>query len=178
VKAIILAAGATLATLVMMTVLFRLKAIERRAYALLWVFLAGLALLVVLGLATPVDLGFLPATLLAKPAWFDLLSAIFFYGAGCFGGVLQLYNLADRGFSLRILIDLLESAGERGSATALFAGYGQGKGLGWMYEKRIDGMLSNDLVMREAQALVLTPSGRRIAVVYASLRRFLNAPAD
>jgi hypothetical protein len=39
-------------------------------------------------------------------------------------------------------------------------------------------MLSNDLVMREAQALVLTPSGRRIAVVYASLRRFLNAPAD
>lgn len=162
----------------MMTALFRLRAIERRAYALLWVFLAGLGLLVLLSLVTPVDLGFLPAALLAQPGWFDLLSAIFFYGAACFGGILQLYNLADRGFSLRILIDLLERASERGSADVLFAGYSRGKGIGWMYEKRIDGMLSNGLVMREAQALVLTRSGERIAAVYAGLRRFLNAPGD
>lgn len=173
-KAIILATAATLSTIVLMTVMFRLRSVDRRAFALLCIFFAVLVVMVAVSVATPGNLMFLPEGLLAGPWWFDLSMATFFYGAAFFGGVLQLYNLADRGFSLRILIDLLERSDRPSSVEALFNGYSQGKGMRWMYSKRITDILRNELVTAQGDMLVLVARGTKIARVYTWLRHFLN----
>ncbi len=174
-KAVILAAVMTLASMLLATAMFRLKPIEHRALALLYIYAGVLVVLVAANLVTPDDLSFLPRDMLAEPRWFDLASGVFFYSAAFFGGVMQLYNLADRGFSLRILIDLLESPGQCAAAEALYSGYSRGKGLGWMYGKRIAGMVDNDLVVSHGGTLALTARGLKAANLYARLRRFLNA---
>jgi hypothetical protein len=177
-KAIILAAVACLVAFVLATCLFHLSRIVRRANALLWVFAVGLIFLITSSVATPDDLTFLPNRLMAEPRWFDLASSVFFFTAAFFGGVLQLYNLADRGLSLRILIDLLEQADQQGTVESMFEGYSQGKGMHWMYDKRIEGMVRNHLISFERNGFVLTTSGRRTAKVYAWLRRVLNVDAE
>jgi hypothetical protein len=173
-KAILLAGLATVTVLFMATLMFRLWRVELRVRALTWVFAVGLVLLSAASIVAPRDLGFLPPSLTIGSPWIDLLSALFFYAAAFFGGVLQLYNLADRGFSLRILIDLLEKDNERGSANELFSGYSHGQGMYWMYSKRVAGLVANGLATVNGDMLVLTNSGEKIARIYWRLRRFLN----
>src|SRR5262245_18050261 len=71
------------------------------------IFMRTFAVLLVLLVAAhsllPDDLGFLPAWMVSPLWWVDLGFCVFLFAAGFFGGVMQLYNLADRGFSLRIL---------------------------------------------------------------------------
>jgi hypothetical protein len=99
---------------------------------------------------------------------------LFFFTAAFFGGALQLYNLADRGFSLRILIDLEQTNSHAIDADWLIANYGGGKGLTWMYEKRIEGLLATKLVDRRAEMIELTSKGERAADVFLAVRRFLR----
>src|SRR5262249_10851941 len=123
---------------------------------------------------TSVDLGFLARPLLIEPAWLDFVLMLFFLTAAFFGGVLQLYNLADRGFSLRILIDAEETDSHPIDADWLIAHYGGGKGPTWMSEKRIEGLLPPKLVDRKAKMIELTPKGERAADVSLAIRRFLR----
>jgi hypothetical protein len=99
---------------------------------------------------------------------------LFFFSAAFFGGVLQIYNLADRGLSLRILIDFAEADSRFIDIDWLIANYGGGKGLAWMYEKRIAGMLETNLVERKAEMIELTSKGARAAAVLFAVRRFLR----
>jgi hypothetical protein len=177
-KAVILASLATLVNLAVVTAAFRSVRIERRALALVRLFFLCLAVLVGVHLATPDDLGVIPAALVARPGWFDLVNAVFFFGAAFFGGVLQLYNLAERGFSLRILIDVAERPGQTATVDEIQGGYSRGSGLGWMYEKRINGLVRQGLVAVENDDLVLTRRGMRMACVFAILRRFLKRDDD
>src|SRR5712691_12446352 len=94
-----------------MTLLFRLIEMRERAMVLLASFVVSLPVFVAAYVLTPVDFGWHPEGL-DSPAWLDLAFGLFLYCAGFFGGVLQLYNLAERGFSLRILTDIAESPGE------------------------------------------------------------------
>ncbi len=126
------------------------------------------------GLSTSVDLGFLAQSLLIEPPWLDLSLMLFFFSAAFFGGVLQLYNLADRGLSLRILIDFAEADSRIIDTDWLIANYGGGKGLAWMYGKRIAGMLETNLVERKASMIALTSKGARAAAVLFAVRRFLR----
>ena len=170
-KGIVLASAIMVVAFILSVLLFRLGRIERRAYALLWIFVVCALLLTWLSLVTSDDLTFLPNELLATPWWVDLLSSLVYFTAGFFGGILQLYNLADRGFSLRIMIDVLERGDQHNNSTAsLFDGYSDGKGLAWMYQKRLDDLKRNGLVIVEGDTLVLTEAGRRTAIIFGRIR--------
>jgi hypothetical protein len=99
---------------------------------------------------------------------------LFLYTAGFFGGVLQLYNLADRGFSLRILIDILHAPSGAMRLDDVMSGYGGGRGIAWMYRKRIDGMIATGLVVADASRLLLTARGRRAAHLLSLLQDFAH----
>jgi hypothetical protein len=177
-KAIILATAATGLTIILAVLVFRTARIERRAFALLLIYIAVLCGLVGFSLSTPEDLWFLPADFIAKPRWLDLLAASFFYSAAFFGGILQLYNLADRGLSLRILIDVVEHGKQGATMPELFEGYSGGRGMTWMYDKRLDGMIRSGLAVVDEKDLQLTRRGEKTAVIYSWVRRRLHANMD
>jgi len=138
------------------------------------IYFGCVILLVLAWFTTSVDLGFLAPSLLIEPGWLDFSLMLFFFTAAFFGGALQLYNLADRGFSLRILIDVEQTNYHAIDAEWLVANYGGGKGLTWMYGKRIEGLLETKLVDRKAEMLELTSKGERVADVFLAVRRFLR----
>jgi hypothetical protein len=135
-------------------------------------FLSVLPVLLVAHLLTPPDLGFLPAELVMPIACVDIAFAVFLYSVGFFGGILQLYNLADRGFSLRILIDILEAPSQVMTLDGIMQGYSADRGIAWMYAKRLEDMQSAGLAKVEGGSLVLTRKGRRVAGLFAWLQEF------
>jgi hypothetical protein len=173
-KAIIFAAAMTIVLLVVISMTLRFHQTEQRARQMTLIYFGCVILSVLMWFTTSVDLGFLARSLLIEPAWLDFSLMLFFLTAAFFGGVLQLYNLADRGFSLRILIDVEETDSHPIDADWLIANYGGGKGLIWMYGKRIAGLLETKLVDRKAEVIELTPKGERAADVFLAARRFLR----
>ena len=131
--------------------------------------MAVLALAVVYFLAPP-DLGFLPAGLLGTPDGLDFLFAVFALSASFFGGWLQLYNLASRGYSLRILIDLLHHPQVGTTPEEVVGSYADGRGLDWMFGVRLAGLLQGAFVTDEGGEIALTPRGRMVARLFRRLR--------
>lgn len=162
-KALLLAAAMGLGTAAAMTGLLRGISGKHRFRSLAGLFGAGLASLVALHLATPDDLWMLPQDVLAAPAACDLAFAVFLYISGYWGSLLQLYNLAERGLSLRILIDMLDAEPRAMSAADIAKSYGAGHGLAWMYEKRLAGMRGLGLIERRGGDVAITPKGSRLA---------------
>src|SRR6266540_6418764 len=148
-KAILLAALAELLLFACVSAFLRSGITGRRAGSMLIAFLLVLPVLLAVHLLTPPDLGFLAAQLVMPIAWIDIAFAVFLYSVGFFGGILQLYNLADRGFSLRILIDILEAPSKTMRLDDVMRGYSAGRGIAWMYTKRLDDMQSAGLVKVE-----------------------------
>src|SRR5262245_62163786 len=108
-KGALLAVGMAIVYFLAVTAALRVSTTTHRARLMTLVFVTSLPLFVAIHLGTPTDLGILPLNLL-EPRWVvDLGFGMMMYCAAFFGGVLQLYNLADRGLSLRILIDISES---------------------------------------------------------------------
>ena len=173
-KAICLASAMTVVLLVLVTLCFRLYPSAHRARQMLVVYLFCLAVLVALWFATPDDLGFLDRSLLAEPAWLDFAAALFFFGAAFFGGALQLYNLCDRGFSLRILVDMLEAPTGAVAVDYLTANYSGGRGLGWMYRKRIDDIVAARFIDQVNKHIVLTAKGEMFADLFINADRVLG----
>jgi hypothetical protein len=177
-KAILLAALAELVLLICVSICLRSGHIQRRARLMLIAFLFVLPVLLAAHLFTPPDLGFLSAGFVMPMGWIDLAFSMFLYGVGFFGGLLQLYNLADRGFSLRILIDVLEAPSGAISLDDVMQGYSAGRGITWMYGKRLEDMQSAGLARVEGECLALTPKGRRVARLFEWLQQFARvAPA-
>jgi hypothetical protein len=141
---------------------------------MLFVYLFCLALLVALWFATPDDLGLLDRPLLTEPASIDFAAALFFFSAAFFGGALQLYNLCDRGFSLRILIDMLEAPIGAVDADYLTANNSNGRGLVWMYRKRIDDIVAARFIDHVNKRIVLTAKGATFADLFINARRVLG----
>lgn len=173
-KAVILATAMTIVLLVLVTLALRHHPTPRRARQMMLSYVVCLIGAASVWFATPADLGFLVQSLLIEPSWLDLSLMLFFFSAAFFGGVLQLYNLADRGLSLRILIDFAEADSRIVDTDWLIANYGGGKGLAWMYGKRIAGMLETNLIERKADMIALTSKGARAAAVLFAVRRFLR----
>jgi hypothetical protein len=138
-------------------------------------FFIVLPLLVVSHLLTPSDLWILAPQLRIRPPALDLAFALFLYAAGFFGGILQLYNLAERGFSLRILIDVLHSPAGTMTLDQVMKHYGAGRGIAWMYDKRVADMAATGLVFLGNARLTLTRRGRRVAALFSWLQRFAGA---
>jgi hypothetical protein len=173
-KAICLASAMTVVLLALVTFCFRLYPSAHRARQMLFMYLFCLAVLVALWFATPDDLGLLGRSLLTKPAWLDLTAMVFFFSAGFFGGALQLYNLCDRGFSLRILIDMLEAPIGAVDVDYLTANYSSGRGLVWMYRKRIDDIVAARFIDQMNKRIVLTAKGAMFADLFINARRVLG----
>lgn len=104
----------------------------------------------------------------------SLFLTIFFYFAGFFGGILQLYNLADRGFSLRVLIDMEENIQQGVSLNNVMQRYSQGKGISWMYEKRLDDLSQNDLIFIFHNLVENTSRGNCLSRLFIQLRKIIN----
>lgn len=173
-KAIVLATAFTMVEFVAITAVLRSFPSRRRVLQMTAAYLVVLLCLVTTWVVTPDNLGLIPRPLLAEPRWFDLAASIFFFSAAYFGGILQLYNLADRGFSLRIAIDLLEHDLAGMSADDVVRGYSSGQGLRWMYQKRIDGMVSSGLIAIADGVVSLEPKGFMLAGLFSTLRRILK----
>src|SRR5262245_51669465 len=107
-KALCLATAMTIVLLLSVTVSFRLAPRNHRERLSSILYLACTVALVGSSLASPPVLAFIRPCRLSDPPLFALLLVLFFFAAAFFGGVLQLYNLADRGFSLRLLIGAQE----------------------------------------------------------------------
>ena len=173
-KAIIFATATTIVLVVVVTIAFRFRQTAQRARQMTLIYLGCVMLSALTWFTTSVDLGFLARSLLIEPGWLDFSLMLFFFSAAFFGGALQLYNLADRGFSLRILIDVKETHSDAVDADWLVANYAGGNGLTWMYGKRIEGLLETKLVDRNAEMIELTSKGERGAAVLLAVRRFLR----
>jgi hypothetical protein len=171
-KAILVAALAELALLVGVSWGLRSGITHRRARLMLIAFMSLLPVLLAIHFLTPPDLGFLSAELVMPIAWVDIVFSVFLYSVGFFGGILQLYNLADRGLSLRILIDILEAPSRALRLDDVMQGYSAGRGIAWMYAKRVDDMQSAGLARVEGECLVLTLKGRRVAKLFAWFQEF------
>jgi hypothetical protein len=174
-KAIIIAAVVIVAVAITITVRFRSAATAAPgAGMMVKLFLGYVPVLILVWSFTPDDLGFLPRILLAEPRWFDLAACLFFYTTAFAGGLLQLYNLAERGLSLRILAELHAGGGRAMTVDEIADGYSDGKGLAWMYDKRLDGLIQHRLVVVEGGEVRLTSRGWFWAERFAGLRRFLR----
>lgn len=161
--------------LVLLTIVFQLRrGSYLRAKFMVRLFLLTLPLGVVLYFATRKDLGFLPDRWLEKNEMLEVGFLLFLYSAIFFGGILQLYNLADRGFSLRIVMDIEQSSGGAMTTAQVVESYSAGKGIGWMYQKRIDDLERLKLVEVAGECVAATDKGRRIAAQFAWLRRYLR----
>jgi hypothetical protein len=169
-KGILLALGGTVVYLGLATLVLRVTSTPRRAAALLYLFLGTLPVLLVVHALTPPDLGILPADFTEGNPWIDRAVSLYLYAAAFFGGSLQLYNLAERGFSLRILIDVLESPSGEMTKEQIFRSYGGGRGIEWMYQKRIDGLREQLLIEPDASRLRTTRRGDRTAALFKRLR--------
>jgi hypothetical protein len=177
-KALLFAALATLVYLGMVTAIFRSQNVRQRAALMVRLWLVSVPALVVAYLATPADLGVLPADWTDQPAWAGLCFLVLAYAAAFFGGVLQLYNLAERGFSLRILMDVDESPRGAMTAAEIMRDYGRGQGFGWMYQKRLDDLQAQGLGVIDGGTLRATERGRRMARTFQWLRNFLRLDAE
>ena len=173
-KAIIVASVMAIMLLLLQTLLLRYHSTEHRARGLNILFLSLCAILSLAWWMTPDDLGFLPSQFLTEPRWLDFGATLFFFSAAFFGGALQLYNLSDRGLSLRILIDIVEDPGARWSAPRVVRHYSHGRGLQWMYKKRIRDLVAHDLISVKDDRFILTTRGRAVGKTFLTLRRIFN----
>jgi hypothetical protein len=173
-KAILLAGALGAIFLAGATLAFRVMPVRRPAIFLLKAWFAFVPLLAVTYVLTPEDLWILPETLRDDPPWFGLVFCLGLWFAGFFGGILQLYNLTERGMSLRMLIDIAQSADRGMTPQQIMGGYSAEQGIEWMYQKRLDGLLEGGMVKIENGVIMNERRGRRIATVFRRLRRLLR----
>ena len=172
-KGLLLAAAGSLALAAVITVLLRLARPEWRVRALLRTFVASLPVFAAAYLLTPADLWILPSRLVDGRV-VGACYGLAVYGALFLGGWLQLYNLAERGCSLRILIDVDEHPGRAMTPADVLRAYGGGRGMDWMVAKRLDGLVTEGFAELRSGRLEPTARGRRAAAVFAATRRALR----
>jgi hypothetical protein len=91
-----------------------------------------------------------------------------------FQGYLQFYFLAERGFSLRILIDIARSGQGGLDKDEVMRAYSGGRGLDWMLSKRLDHLEKAGFVEVRDGRYVNTSLGARVARLSGRLRRLFN----
>ncbi|MFY9314144.1 MAG: hypothetical protein WAO95_01135 [Burkholderiales bacterium] len=157
------------------TLIFRTQSVSDRAALIVRIYVTILPVLYFAYTLTPAELRYLPSWPdLAMPNDFRWVFAL--YSVAIFGGLLQLYNLTERGFSLRILIDILSSPTEALDTDQVILRYSDGKGVDWMFQKRVGGLQEHAMILVEGEQAYLTPRGRFFGTAYMYLRRVLGLP--
>ncbi|MCC7369748.1 MAG: hypothetical protein IT306_15075 [Chloroflexi bacterium] len=173
-KALLLALTTGLLFLGLMTVVLRCVAVRRRAALLTALWAASMLPLALAYVLTPPSLGFLPPSLHDDPPWFGLPFCLGVWGVGYFGVALQLYNLAERGHSLRLLIDIAKAGACGLSIPEMAEGYAEGRGLGWMLDKRLAGLAAAGAIDADDGDVCIRPGARRTARRIRRLRALLR----
>ena len=91
----------------------------------------------------------------------DLLTGLcalgaFFIGFGLIWGVMT------RGYTIAMLVEFHRAGGPL-TEEALAAAYSGGRGLSWLFDKRLGGIHRLGLIVRDGGDVVLTPAGRFVA---------------
>jgi hypothetical protein len=170
-KGAILAGLTSCLLVVTMTVSFRTRSDHPRAVDALRIYFVAVFVLLALYVLTPRDLGFLAPGLSAGSVWLDFTVGEFALAASFFGGWLQLYNLANRGYSLRMLVDMAHLPQRSSSPSEIIKVYSDGRGLYWMYDLRIQGILDTGMIVAEGSTFRLTPRGEKAARIFRLLRK-------
>ena len=173
-KAILLAGLLALLYLVGATLALRVARIERPALFLIRMWAVCVPLLLAVYLLTPPDLWLLPTALQDDPPWFGPVFCLGLWVAGFFGGILQFYNLTERGMSLRMLIDIAQHGPPGLTPSEIMTAYSAGQGIAWMYQKRLDGLCEGRLITIQEGVITNQARGRRVAAVFRRLRRLLR----
>jgi hypothetical protein len=155
-----------------MTVAFRACPAAPRVTVAFRIYLGAMTVYIGLYVLTALKLKDIFESFRLGSVWLDLLCGFFALAASLFGGWLQLYNLANRGYSLRMLIDLLDAPQCSMTAEEMVTRYAQGRGLRWMYDTRLDGLLQTQLVSANGDTIALTSRGRSTARAFLWLRAF------
>ena len=177
-KSILLASAGILVDLAVITTLFGTTTVKNRVGAMIWVFLVTVPIFIAVHLLTPYDLWVLPGQFVERARAVDVIFGLLVFAAAFFGGILQVYNLADRGFSLRILIELHESPRGVMTAAEIARTYSGGRGLRWMYEKRISDLVEQRIVTIKNGIVQSSTRGERAAAVFSRLRALFSVPPD
>ena len=112
----------------------------------------------------------------ANMSGLDLLNGLcalgaFFIGFGLIWGVMT------RGYTFAMLVEFHRAGGPL-TEEALAAAYSGGRGLSWLFEKRLGGIHRLGLIVRDGGDVALTPAGRfvafgsRVALRVLGLKRF------
>ncbi|MBI3635536.1 MAG: hypothetical protein HY216_04865 [Candidatus Rokubacteria bacterium] len=118
---------------------------------------------------TPPDLGILPATPGRAGAVLGAVNAIVVHWF-LFMGYSMFYFLVDRGFSLRIMIEIATAPGGALSAEDLAVAYPPRA----VVRRRLDEMVDIGRLTRDDDRYDLTPAGRRAALVFRFVKSFLR----
>lgn len=101
------------------------------------------------------------------------VGAVLFYLAG-FIVYLELQSLLSRGYSLRILVDLLNNGG-KARLDSLKELYGGGVGVRGLLAKRLKALVSLRLISLQGNKVEsLTPLGKILAIIGSFMRRLLQ----
>jgi hypothetical protein len=173
-KPIIMAAIGNILIFLIITICLRQFNIIKRAFMMIIVFMLVLPILITLYIISPNDFYYLPQWSVSPHQELELIFALFLYFAGFWGGILQLYNLADRGFSLRILIDIKEDPSQSMTLDEVITGYSKGLGIDWMYQKRLNDMQARGLIEIQNEIAKITKKGIFVADLYKKLRYFIS----
>lgn len=173
-KGLILAVMFSLIYLGLITAVFRYSKVTERATLMARLFVITLAAFGTAHWMSPASLWLLPEYLVEPFGVVDLAFGLLLYAAVVFGGILQVYAQADRGFSLRILLDAAASPDAAVTARGLVTGYSGGAGIKWMCQRRIDGLVDHGFIQIVDGRVRNLPKGQRAALVFGWLRRFLR----
>ena len=91
-------------------------------------------------------------------------------------GYVEFWSLFERSFSLRILIDTNASSSGL-TAAEIAEAYADGRGLGWMMEKRVDDLVGSGMLVKRDESYCLSPRARAIARIFQLLQRALGVVA-
>ncbi len=169
-KGIILATICSACIFLAMTVAYRAWPGSDRVRTAFWIYVASLPIYGVAYALTPAGICGLLIAGLSDPVWLDALVGFFCLSASFFGGWLQLYNLTNRGYSLRMLVDLLAVPKQSSTPDEMVTAYADGRGLEWMYDIRLAGIFETQLATEQSGMISLTPKGARAARVAGLLR--------
>jgi len=134
---------------------------------------------------SPMYFHLLPAALLHTAAWF--LGMLLIRGSAidaaqviaglsltvfCALAYAQVFSLTIRGFSLRILVDIDEH--DSLTMEQIMASYSEGRGMDWMFERRLSGLESVGMIRRGNTTIALTGPGLWLGLTGVWTKRFLK----
>ena len=150
-------------------VLYRLVAIRRKLWVMLWLWAAGGVLYLAFFQLLPADVTYLPAILAAPGGALTLLNGAFVYWC-LFAAYYQFFNMADNSVGVRCLIELAR-AGEAGLTLEELKGP---YSFETMVGRRLDRLVEAGYVERDGKLYCCLPKGRVAAALMTRLKAFLN----